>query len=96
MLRLEGISAAYGTIRALSDISLTVDAGKFVAIVGPNGAGKTTLFRVISGLLAPTGGASCSRTAISWRCRPKIALIWASPMCPKAGRSSATLLSWRI
>ena len=56
MLRLEGISASYGTIRALSEVSLNVDAGKFVAIVGPNGAGKTTLFRVISGLLAPTAG----------------------------------------
>ena len=42
MLRLEGVSAAYGAIRALSGISLTVDAGQFVAIVGPNGAGKTT------------------------------------------------------
>jgi branched-chain amino acid transport system ATP-binding protein len=56
MLRLEGISAAYGAIRALHDVSVTVEEGQFVAIVGPNGAGKTTLFRVVSGLIRPTAG----------------------------------------
>ena len=56
MLRLEGVSAAYGAIRALSGISLTVDAGQFVAIVGPNGAGKTTLFKTISGQVVPDAG----------------------------------------
>ena len=56
MLRLEGISAAYGAIRALSDVSLDVAAGQFVAIVGPNGAGKTTLFRSISGQVVPQTG----------------------------------------
>ena len=56
MLRLDGVSAAYGAIRALSGISLTVDAGQFVAIVGPNGAGKTTLFKTISGQVVPDAG----------------------------------------
>lgn len=56
MLRLEGVCASYGAIHALSDVSLKVDEGQFVAIVGPNGAGKTTLFKVISGLLHPTAG----------------------------------------
>ena len=56
MLRLEGISAAYGAIRALSDVSLEVAAGQFVAIVGPNGAGKTTLFKSISGQVVPQSG----------------------------------------
>ena len=56
MLKLEGVSAAYGAIRALSDVSLNVEAGQFVAIVGPNGAGKTTLFKTISGQVVPDAG----------------------------------------
>ena len=56
MLKLEGVSAAYGTIRALREVSLEVKAGQFVAIVGPNGAGKTTLFKTISGQVVPDAG----------------------------------------
>lgn len=56
MLRLEGVSAAYGAIQALTNVSLKVEAGQFVAIVGPNGAGKTTLFKTISGQLVPEAG----------------------------------------
>ena len=56
MLRLEGISAAYGAIRALSEVSLKVEAGQFIAVVGPNGAGKTTLFNAISGHVIPSAG----------------------------------------
>ena len=56
MLKLEGISAAYGTIRALREVSIEVKAGQFVAIVGPNGAGKTTLFKTISGQVVPDAG----------------------------------------
>ena len=56
MLRLEAISASYGAIRALHEVSIEVQAGQFVAIVGPNGAGKTTLFKTISGLIEPEAG----------------------------------------
>ena len=56
MLTLEGVSASYGPIRALTDVSVRVEEGQFVAIVGPNGAGKTTLFRTVSGQLAPSAG----------------------------------------
>ena len=56
MLKLEGVSAAYGTIRALREVSIEVKAGQFVAIVGPNGAGKTTLFKTISGQVVPDAG----------------------------------------
>ena len=56
MLKIEGVSAAYGTIRALREVSLDVKAGQFVAIVGPNGAGKTTLFKTISGQVVPDAG----------------------------------------
>jgi branched-chain amino acid transport system ATP-binding protein len=56
MLRVEGLSAGYSDLPVISDVSLTVDAGKFVSIVGPNGAGKTTLFKTISGILKPRSG----------------------------------------
>ena len=56
MLQIEGVSAAYGAIKALTGVSLKVGAGQFVAIVGPNGAGKTTLFKAISGQVIPTAG----------------------------------------
>ncbi|PTM39762.1 ABC transporter ATP-binding protein [Bosea sp. 124] len=56
MLRLETVLAGYSAIPVLRDVSLSVDAGQFVAVVGPNGAGKTTLFKTISGILRPRQG----------------------------------------
>jgi branched-chain amino acid transport system ATP-binding protein len=56
VLKLEGICAGYSAIPVLKDVSLSVEAGQFVAIVGPNGAGKTTLFKTISGIVAPSAG----------------------------------------
>lgn len=56
MLEVRGVSAGYGTFRALFDVSLEVRAGEAVAVIGPNGAGKTTLLRVISKIIAPTAG----------------------------------------
>jgi branched-chain amino acid transport system ATP-binding protein len=51
MLRVEGLSAAYGPIRALHRVSLTVDAGAVVCLLGANGAGKTTTLNCISGVV---------------------------------------------
>jgi len=56
MLELQGISAGYGGLPVLRDITLRVGAGDFAAIVGPNGAGKTTLFKTVSGIVQPTAG----------------------------------------
>ncbi|MBV8167675.1 MAG: ABC transporter ATP-binding protein [Alphaproteobacteria bacterium] len=56
MLTIAGLSAEYGSFRALFDISLDVRAGEAVAVLGPNGAGKTTLMRVISGMLPVSAG----------------------------------------
>jgi len=56
MLKLENLSAGYGSFQALFDISLEVKAGETVAVIGPNGAGKTTLLRVVSKLIDPVGG----------------------------------------
>ena len=56
MLRIETLEVAYGGLKALAGVSLSVQAGQFVAIVGPNGAGKTTLFKAVSDTVAPAGG----------------------------------------
>jgi branched-chain amino acid transport system ATP-binding protein len=56
MLSLQGVSAGYGSFRALFDISLDIQKGEAVGVIGPNGAGKTTLMRVISGLIPMLAG----------------------------------------
>jgi branched-chain amino acid transport system ATP-binding protein len=56
MLDVENISVFHGDAQALDGVSLTVDAGKIVAIVGANGAGKTSLIRTIAGMHRPASG----------------------------------------
>ena len=56
LLRLEGVDAAYGRVRALRGVTLEVDQGEVVALIGSNGAGKTTTLRTISGLMHPSAG----------------------------------------
>ena len=50
-LRIEHVSAGYGDVLAVKDVSIDVAAGEVVGIIGPNGAGKTTLFDCLSGTL---------------------------------------------
>lgn len=56
MLRLHGVSAGYGAVKALWDVTLQVDEGEIVTVLGANGAGKTTLVRTIVGLIQPSSG----------------------------------------
>ncbi|HOA92449.1 MAG TPA: ABC transporter ATP-binding protein [Quisquiliibacterium sp.] len=56
MLKLQDVTAGYGTFQALFGVSLEVKAGEAIAVIGPNGAGKTTLLRAISKLIPVTGG----------------------------------------
>jgi len=55
-LSLSGVTRAFGALRAVDDVSLTVAAGQKYAILGSNGAGKTTLFNAITGDFPPTAG----------------------------------------
>jgi len=57
MLELARISASYGSVPALSDVSIGVGEGEAVGLLGANGAGKSTTLRTISGLLRATSGA---------------------------------------
>jgi len=56
MLRVESLSAGYGNVQVLWDVSLDVKEGELFAIVGANGAGKSTLLRTISGVIHPMAG----------------------------------------
>ncbi|TDD16997.1 ABC transporter ATP-binding protein [Nonomuraea diastatica] len=56
MLAVEGVSVAFGGVRALDQVSFEVGAGLVCGVIGPNGAGKTTLFDVVSGLRRPSEG----------------------------------------
>jgi branched-chain amino acid transport system ATP-binding protein len=55
-LVLKGVTRAFGALRAVDDVNLTVAAGQRYAILGSNGAGKTTLFNAITGDFPPTSG----------------------------------------
>jgi ABC-type branched-subunit amino acid transport system ATPase component/ABC-type branched-subunit amino acid transport system permease subunit len=56
LLRLDGVSRAFGGLKAVDDITVSIKAGTIHGIIGPNGAGKTTLFNVINGFLAADNG----------------------------------------
>src|SRR5438876_11240821 len=55
-ITVSGINAAYGAVRALEDVSLTVNSGETVALLGTNGNGKSTLMKCIMGMLRPSAG----------------------------------------
>ena len=56
VLKVEGISRAFGGLKAVEDVSFDVHKGEVLGIIGPNGAGKTTLFNLLNGFLPPNAG----------------------------------------
>ena len=55
-LSISGLSAGYGQVRVIEDLSMEVRSGETVALLGTNGNGKSTLMRCVMGLLAPSAG----------------------------------------
>ncbi len=51
-----GVTKVFGAVRAVEDLSFTVEPGSVTGFLGPNGAGKTTTMRVMLGLAEPTSG----------------------------------------
>jgi len=56
LLRVEDVAKNYGALKAIDNLSFSVDAGEALGILGPNGAGKSTLFNLIAGDVAPSAG----------------------------------------
>jgi branched-chain amino acid transport system ATP-binding protein len=56
VLTVEGLTTRYGSITAIRDVAVHVEAGEAVGLIGPNGAGKSTLFDVFTGMTTPMAG----------------------------------------
>lgn len=56
MLKIDQVSASYGTRQVLREVSLDVSSGEVLAVIGPNGAGKSTLIRAVSGVIPMQAG----------------------------------------
>lgn len=56
LLEVSKLNRSFGGLKAVNDVSFTVQAGLIKSVIGPNGAGKTTLFNLISGMLAADSG----------------------------------------
>lgn len=55
-LKIEHLSKSFGAVRAVNDLTFTVEPGRVTGFLGPNGAGKTTTLRILLGLITPTDG----------------------------------------
>jgi len=63
-LEFDHLNKAYGSLRALTDLTFSVEAGEIFGFVGSNGAGKTTAMRIALGVLAADSG------EVRWQGRP--------------------------
>ena len=56
MLRVEGLSKAFGSTQAVAQVSFEAKPGRVLALIGENGSGKSTVLKLMSGEIAPTKG----------------------------------------
>jgi ABC-2 type transport system ATP-binding protein len=63
VITVENVSKSFGEVKALSEVSLTVEAGEFFGLFGPNGAGKTTLLRILTGEIGADSGSGTTAGA---------------------------------
>ncbi len=74
LIEMKNITLDYGSVKALSDVSVDFDSGELVGLVGDNGAGKTTLINILSGMHAPTAGEVYFNGERILRFHPKLAI----------------------
>jgi simple sugar transport system ATP-binding protein len=74
LIEMKNINLNFGTVKALSDVSVNFYEGELVGLVGDNGAGKTTLIRILSGMYAPTSGEVYFDGRRITRFHPKLAI----------------------
>lgn len=78
-IEVENLSRSFNSLRAVDNISFSVDAGEIFGFLGHNGAGKTTTIRMLSGQLLPTSGrgrvAECDIVSEQQRLRPMIGVV---------------------
>ena len=83
-LQLEGLVRRFGEREALSDVSLSLPAGRTLVVFGPNGAGKSTLLRVLATLLRPHAGAvsvlGMRLPEQSWAVRGRVGVLAHEPL----------------
>ncbi|WP_269758758.1 ABC transporter ATP-binding protein [Variovorax sp. E3] len=73
MLRAEGVTAGYGGLAVVRDVTLSLRAGQITALIGANGAGKTTVMRAICGMVTATGSVTLDGESITGMRTEKIA-----------------------
>ena len=55
-LEVTGLGISFGGLRAVDDLTMSIEKGGLVGLIGPNGAGKTTVFNMLTGVYRPTDG----------------------------------------
>jgi branched-chain amino acid transport system ATP-binding protein len=86
VLLVEGLSVSYGAVKAVREVSLTVEQGEIVALLGPNGAGKTSLISAVVGLVPVAGGRVTLNGADITRRRTEDVVRLGATMTPEGRR----------
>jgi ABC-type Mn2+/Zn2+ transport system ATPase subunit len=99
LIRLDGVSCAYGGTRVLTGVDLAVTPRQFTGIVGPSGSGKTTLLRVLLGTVRPVSGSVQRRPGLRVGYVPQVeAVNWSFPVtvgeCVLMARTRGRRLPW--
>lgn len=99
LVRLDGVTCAYGVQPVLVNVDLAVSAGQFTGVVGPSGSGKTTLLHAITGRVRPVLGAVRRGPALRVAYVPQVETVnWSFPVtvgeCVLMARSSERMLPW--
>ena len=87
-IAVEHISKSYGKVKALDDVSFSVDKGEVFGLIGPDGAGKTTMFRILCTLLPADSGTAAVDGLDTASQLTAIPRVWA--ICPASSRSIRT------